>query len=665
MKQLWMLMAGFAFSSAVDAQYKFDVYPNYKGNDLGLTYTPTSSIFRIWSPPASAMELKLYTTGTGGVAKETIPMQKSESGTWLAMVNRDLKGMFYTVRAKINDRWGNEVTDPYARATGINGQRAQVIDLKETNPVGWENDTSPNFSEKNLPTDAMIYELHVRDATIDEESGAKYKGKFLGLAETGTKNKAGLSTGLDHIKELGVTHVHLLPFYDYNSVDETKIGQYNWGYDPVNYNVPEGSYSTDASDGRTRIRELKQMIQAFHQNGLRVVMDVVYNHTALTETSNFNQLVPGYYYRQKPDGSFSDATACGNETASERAMMRKFMLESVLYWVKEYHIDGFRFDLMGVHDIETMNLISDTLHKIKPDILLYGEGWTAGASPYPEEKRAVKKNAHLLKGIAVFSDDIRDGIKGSVFEIKDRGFATGKTANTESIKFGIVASLPHPQIDMGKVNYSKEAYSSGPSNVITYAECHDNNILWDKIALSVPDASEEERKKMHELALTIVLTSQGIPFLHAGSEFLRSKFGEENSYNKGDSVNAIRWGLKTKNNSTYKLIQKLISLKKRHLTFRLPSKESIIKNIEFIENNQSGVISYLINEEVSNKDAKKRKILVVLNGTSAIQKIQMPKGVWIPLDANCIEGVLSPSRVVEDTFDLAGFSCDILVEVTR
>ncbi len=663
MKQLWMLMAWVAFSSAVDAQYNFETYPTYKGSDLGLTYTPASSIFRIWSPPASAVELKLYESGTGGVAKETIPMQKSVSGTWMAIVNRDLKGMFYTVRTNINGQWSNEVTDPYARATGINGQRAQVIDLKETNPVGWEKDQSPNFSEKNLPTDAIIYELHVRDATIDEESGAKYKGKFLGLAETGTKNKAGLSTGLDHIKELGVTHVHLLPFYDYNSVDETKTGQYNWGYDPVNYNVPEGSYSTDASDGKTRIRELKQMIQAFHQNGLRVVMDVVYNHTALTETSNFNQLVPGYYYRQKPDGSFSDATACGNETASERAMMRKFMLESVVYWVKEYHIDGFRFDLMGVHDIETMNLISDTLHKIKPDILLYGEGWTAGASPYPEEKRAVKKNAHLLKGIAVFSDDIRDGIKGSVFDIKDRGFAIGKTANTESVKFGIVASLPHRQIDMSKVNYSKEPYASGPANVITYAECHDNNILWDKIALSMPDASEEERRKMHELALTIVLTSQGIPFLHAGSEFLRSKFGEENSYNKGDSVNAIRWGLKTKNVSTVTLIRKLINLKKRYPELRLSTKQAVIENIQFGQNNQEGLITYVIDGEGLND--KGNKIFVVFNNKPQKQKIQLPKGAWLSLLASCLEGALSETVAFRGSFELNGLDCDILVQVIR
>ena len=608
----------------IAAQSQYDQYPTYKGNDLGLTYTSQSSVFRIWSPPATDVELRLYKEGSGGAVHQVIPMQKAESGTWVVNIKENLKGYFYTIRTKINGKWNNEVTDPYARAVGINGQRAMVVDLKETNPDGWSKDKSPAFSDKNLPTDAVIYELHIRDATIHPSSGVQQKGKFLGLAETGTKNAAGLSTGLDHIKELGVTHVHLLPFYDYNSVDETKTGQYNWGYDPVHYNVPEGSYSTNAADGVTRIRELKQMIQAFHTKGLRVVMDVVYNHTALTETSNFNQLVPGYYYRQKADGSFSDATACGNETASERAMFRKFMLESVLYWVKEYHIDGFRFDLMGVHDIKTMNLISDTLHKIKPDILLYGEGWTAGASPYPEAQRAVKKNAHLLKGIAVFSDDMRDGIKGSVFDIKDRGFATGKTSNAESVKFGIVASGKHVQIDMSKVNYSKEPYTSGPDNVITYAECHDNNILWDKIALSVPEASEADRKKMQELALTIVLTSQGIPFLHAGSEFLRSKFGEENSYNKGDSVNAIRWDLKTQHLDLYEKIAGLIQMRKEHAGFRMTTSKLINAWIKFKKSVPEGMIAYELDAGAFFETKKDRwaAIKIVFNGTGKTQRIE-------------------------------------------
>lgn len=618
------------------AQNQYDQYPVYKGSDLGLTHTSQSSVFRIWSPPATEVELRLYMEGSGGTPYQVLPMQKSESGTWVVNVQENLKGFFYTIRTKINGKWNHEVTDPYARAVGINGERAMVVDLKETNPDGWDKDRSLDFSDKNLPTDAIIYELHIRDATIHPSSGVQHKGKFLGLAETGTKNAAGLSTGLDHIKELGVTHVHLLPFYDYNSVDETKTGQYNWGYDPVHYNVPEGSYSSNAADGMVRIRELKQMIQAFHKKGLRVVMDVVYNHTALTETSNFNQLVPGYYYRQKADGSFSDATACGNETASEREMFRKFMIESVLYWVKEYHIDGFRFDLMGVHDIKTMNLISDTLHKIKPDILLYGEGWTAGASPYPEEQRAVKKNAHLLKGIAVFSDDIRDGIKGSVFDIKDRGFATGKISNTESVKFGIVASGKHPQIDMHKVNYSKEPYASGPGNVITYAECHDNNILWDKIELSVPEASETERKKMHELALTIVLTSQGIPFLHAGSEFLRSKFWEENSYNKGDSVNAIRWDQKSLYYDMFSNVKSLISERKLCPAFRLSDQNMIIENIHFLEQMPDGIIAYTINGK--NAGDTTGQFLMIFNGTGTVQHIKIPPGNWQTCNNKSLDG---------------------------
>lgn len=648
-------MSILASSLSMEAQYQFDSYPVYQGNDLGLSYSASVSTFRIWSPTASDVELKLYASGSGGEALQTVVMQRSVSGTWLASLNSDLKGMYYTVRAKIDGKWNNEVTDPYARAVGINGARAMVVDLKETDPIGWEKDRSPDFSEKNLPTDAIIYELHIRDATIDKESGVRHKGKFLGLAETGTKNYAGQTTALDHIQELGVTHVHLLPFYDYNSVDETKTDQYNWGYDPVNYNVPEGSYSTNASDGQVRIRELKQMIQAFHKKGLRVVMDAVYNHTALTETSNFNQLVPKYYYRQRPDGSFSDATACGNETASERAMMRKFMIESVVYWVKEYHIDGFRFDLMGVHDIETMNLISDTLHKIKPDILLYGEGWTAGASPLPDEQRALKKNAHLLKGIAVFSDDIRDGIKGSVFDIKDRGFATGKTANKESIKFGIVASGKHPHINMSKVNYSKEPYASGPSNVITYAECHDNNILWDKIKLSYPEASEIDRKKMFELALTIVLTSQGISFLHAGSEFLRTKNGQENSYNKGDEINAIRWGQKSTEKTTHDYISLLIAFRKSHPAFRMSKQEDIIKHIRFFERAPEGVIIYTINGEAVGDNWG--KVLVVLNGNLSKQTLQIPAGTWFLSNVTDLSAV----RPIKSSIEIDGFTGLILV----
>lgn len=410
MNRMKKLIQGFIllfFFSILQAQ-NYDAYPVYTGK-LGLNYTSTSSTFRIWSPVAQQAKIVFYKEGDVGRPIQTESMHKGGEGTWSITVNKNLKGIFYVFAVEVNGKWLNEVPDPYAKAVGVNGKRAMVVDLQETNPVNWRHDKSPSFSKYNNPTDAVVYELHVRDASIDNNSGIEHKGKFVGLTETGTKNQDGLSTGLDHLKELGITHVHLLPCFDFISVDESKpdSAQYNWGYDPLNYNVPEGSYSTNPYDGVTRIKEFKQLIQTLHDNGLRVVMDVVYNHTRLTENSNFNQLVPGYYYRHKADGSFSDATACGNETASERPMFRKFMIESVMYWVKEYHVDGFRFDLMGVHDIQTMNMISDSLHKIKPDIVLYGEGWTAGDCPLPDSLRALKRNAYKLRGIAVFSDDIR------------------------------------------------------------------------------------------------------------------------------------------------------------------------------------------------------------------------------------------------------------------
>ena len=621
-----MFLLLICFLQKIYAQNPYAKYPVYKGNDLGLVYSKTGSQFKIWSPPAKAVQLLLYKDGDGGAVFKTVELKKATAGAWVAKLDGNLKGTFYTFRVKINDQWSNEVPDPYAKAVAVNGKRAMVVDLKETDPKGWTTEKSPSFSKLNKPTDAVIYELHVRDASIDENSGIKNKGKFLGLAEENTKDNNGVSTGLAHLKELGVTHIHLLPFYDYNSNDESSNApQYNWGYDPLNYNVPEGSYSTNPYDGVTRIKELKQMISTMHKNGLRVIMDVVYNHTGLTEQSNFNQLVPGYYYRHKKDGSFSDATACGNETASEMPMMRKFILESVLFWAKEYHIDGFRFDLMGVHDIKTMNIISDELHKIRPDIILYGEGWTAGESPLPDSLRALKQNAYKLHNIAVFSDDIRDGIKGSVFDIKDKGFATGKAGMEESVKFGIVAAGDHPQVDYTKVNYSKKPYTTAPWNVISYCECHDNNVLWDKISLSCPDAAIQDRKKMHQLALTIVLTSQGIPFLHAGTEFMRTKMGVENSYKSSDSINAINWDLKKQNSALNNYIQKLISIRKEHPSFRMQTAEQVKKSIQF-DPSPAGTIVYSINGAENNDPWK--KIWIAFNGSDKEKEVNLPAGNW-------------------------------------
>lgn len=635
----------------------YDSYPVYKGTDLGLTFSSKNKTFKIWAPTAEQAQLIFYKDAVGGNPLSAYQMTKREGGVWEADLIGEFKGWFYAFKVMINGQWLGEVPDPYAKAVGVNGKRAMVADLKETNPPGWEKDKSPLFKNK---TDAIVYELHVRDASIADNSGIRNKGKFLGLTETGTKNAEGLSTGLDHIKGLGITHVHLLPSYDFYSLDESKPDklQYNWGYDPLNYNVPEGAYSTNPYDGITRIKEFKQMVQAFHQNGLRVVMDVVYNHTRLTEESYFNQLVPGYYYRQTRDGKFSNATACGNETASERYMMRKFMLESVLYWVREYHIDGFRFDLMGVHDIETMNLISTELHKIKPDILLYGEGWTAGPSPLPDSLRALKKYAYKLDRIAVFSDDIRDGIKGSVFEYEDKGFVSGKPGLEESIKFGIVASCRHPQVDYSKVNYSKAAYSGEPWNTVTYCECHDNHVLWDKLAISAKNATEPKRKEMYKLALSIVLTSQGISFLHAGSEFLRTKKGVENSFESPDSINAIDWSLKTENKDVCDYVKALIKMRKEHPAFRMISAKQIQGNIEFRNTEEKGVISYIINGVSSNDRWK--KILVFFNGNGGKRTGTLPPGKW--------KTAVRDNEIVKDfvfeerEFFIEAYSCSILYQ---
>ena len=663
MKKCVMLLGFIAQLFSGKAQKdKYSKYPVYQGKDLGVTYTRVQSTFRVWSPTATQVKLFLYKTTIHPLQEHW--MKKDIDGTWLIILKEDLNGFEYTFNAMVENKWMREAVDPYARAVNVNGKRGMIVDLKETSPAGWEKDKSPAFDPLSAKSgvggeapDAIIYELHIRDASISSTSGIRHKGKFLGLTETGTKNPTGLSTGLDHIKELGITHVHLLPCFDFNSVDETKPdATYNWGYDPLNYNVPEGSYATDPYDGVTRIKEFKQLVKTFHENGLRVVMDVVYNHTALTETSNFNQLVPGYYYRQTADGKFSNATACGNETASERPMFRKFMLESMSYWVKEYHVDGFRVDLMGVHDIATMNLISKELHKIKPDIIIYGEGWTAGSSPLPDSLRAIKKYVSKLDRIAVFSDDLRDGIKGSVFEKEDKGFVSAKLGMEESIKFGIVASCNHPQVDYRNVNYSKAPYAVAPYQTISYCECHDNHVLWDKLALSAKDASEEERIQMYKLALSIVLTSQGISFLHAGTEFLRSKKGVENSYDSPDSINAIDWSLKTKNKEIFEYVKALINLRKEHPAFRMTSAKQISSGIRFLNTKQEGVIAYSLNGLLT-KDRWK-KILIFFNGASATPLITFPKGPWKSFFINP-DLLLSGNT---GSIRLAPFSCTILYQ---
>lgn len=620
-------------STSPEIQYKpslaydpFSSYPVYKGGDLGVTYSQSATRIKVWSPAAEEMRIKIYKTSTGNDLMQESQFQKMADGIWSIELTGDRKNQYYTIQAKFKGRWNEECPDPYAKAVGVNGKRGEIIDFNETNPSGWAQDKAPSLQNLN---DIVLYELHVRDLSIAPNSGIRNKGKFLAFTEFGTQNAHQQSTGIDHIAELGVTHVHLLPAFDFCSVDESKLNlpQYNWGYDPQNYNTPDGSYSTNPEDGKVRILEFKEMVLSMHKKGLRVVMDVVYNHTGFTHNSNFDLIVPGYYYRQwEKDNSYSNASGCGNETASDRAMVRKYIVESVLYWVQEYHVDGFRFDLMAIHDLETMNEVAAALHAIDPTIIIYGEGWTAGDSPLPEKYRALKKNAKLMNGVAVFSDDIRDAVKGSVFDDKSVGFASGATNMVESVKFGIVAAGEHPQIDYSKVNYSKEPYTKEPTEVINYVSCHDNNTLYDKLKISRPDASEVEIVRMHKLANSIVLTSQGIPFLHAGVEIKRTKKGEHNSFNKPDSINQIDWDWKFYNKDLFVYYQKLIELRKNHPAFRMSSNKMIQEKLEFFPQTDTQVVAYKLKDH-ANGDAW-REIVVIFNGANTMKNVELPAGSW-------------------------------------
>ena len=611
----------------------FDNYPVYLKADLGVTYSPAQTVFKVWAPTATEVKLRLYKDGQEDTAFALVPLKRGEKGTWQAIIKKDIKNVYYTFQVKEKAGWLDESADIYAKAAGINGKRGMVVNLGETNPKGWVNDKRPTV--KNY-TDIILYESHIRDISISKNSGIKNKGRFLGLAEKGTKGPDGVSTGLDHLKELGITHIHLLPAFDFNSIDETRLkeNKYNWGYDPLHYNVPEGSFSTDPSDGRIRIREFKQMVQALHQNGIGVVMDVVYNHTSNLKTP-FNQFAPGYFYRQNENGTYSDASACGNETASERAMMRKFIIESVAYWANEYHIDGFRFDLMGIHDIETMNLVRDTLRKINPSIFIYGEGWTAGKSPLPEELRAVKRNTHMLNGIAAFSDDLRDGLRGPFSNAKEKGFVSGKPGKAADVQFGIVASVQHPQINYVEVAYSKAPWAKEPFQTISYVSCHDDPTLFDRLKESNEEAPEEELIKMDKLAQTIVFTSQGVAFLHSGAELLRTKQGVHNSYNSPDSINEIDWSRKVKYRAVFDYYKGLVALRKNHPAFRMPTATMIREKLQFLPVQDPLFIAYQIADV---KDDKWKNIIVLLNGNKEGKAFSLPKGRWVlAVDGNTIK----------------------------
>lgn len=570
------------------------------------------------------VEIHIYEDGQGGKAIKTIKMKASGENRWEATVKGDLKGKFYTF-----DIGKGETPGVFAKAVGVNGMRGAIVDMAETNPQGWENDQRPVIQS---PADLVIYEMHWRDFSIDVSSGLKNKGKFLALTEP---------KAIEHLKSLGVNAVHILPSFDYASVDETKLDtpQYNWGYDPKNYNVPEGSYSTDPYNPVTRIKEFKQMVQALHKAGIRVILDVVYNHTFNIDHSNFQLTYPDMYYRKTADGKYSDGSGCGNETASEKPLMREFMLESVKYWIDEYHIDGFRFDLMGVHDIETMQQIRAEVNKIDPSIYIYGEGWSAGSCAYPVDKLAMKANTQQLNGIGAFSDDMRDALRGPFSDDHKGALLAGIPGEEESLKFGIVGGIAHPQVDMTKVNYDKKPWTNNPTEQISYVSCHDDMCLVDRLKASIPSLTdknipEKERTaeliRIDQLAQTAVFTSQGVPFILSGEEMLRDKKGVHNSYNSPDSINHLDWNNLQRYPQLFAYYKNLILLRKNHPAFRLATGDKVRQHLEFLpavnskDVKQDCLVGFLL-KDLQGIDAWKT-IVVIYNFNKEAKEMAIPEG---------------------------------------
>lgn len=601
----------------------FSTYPYYPGDDLGVIWTPEKTYVKIWAPTAHIVELRLYKDGVAGEPFHKTTLQSVGLGVWSTVLIGDYVGKFYTLRINDGD-WLTETPDIYARCVGINGGRGMIFNPQPTNPDNWNDDKGPRL---NSFTEAIIYETHVRDFSICENSGIINKGKYLGFTEEHTKTKNGLATGLAHLKELGITHVHLLPVSDFCTVDEEKpLEKYNWGYDPQHFNALEGSYSTNPSDGTVRIKEFKKLVKSLHDNGIGVFIDVVYNHTYFAKESVFNQTVPGYFYRQKPDGGFSNASGCGNEIASERAMVRKYIVDSLKYWVQEYHIDGFRFDLMGIYDVETMKVIRAELDKINPGVLLYGEGWVAEQSPMPENLRAIKGNMKQLPGIAAFNDDFRDALKGNHGLKKSKGFVSGLELREEAVKFGVIAAINHPQIVYDYVETSKKPWAAEPEQCINYVSCHDNYTLWDKLKMSVSHPTDEQLRKMVKLAGALILTSQGVPFLHAGVEFCRTKNGDGNSYKSSDAINKMDWDRKEQFSDVFQYFRKLIQLRKNHPAFRIQTADEIRKHVNFCTQYKLGVVSYCIHAKEIGDSWE--KIIMIFNAQQNPVSIPLPEGIF-------------------------------------
>lgn len=594
------------------------------------SYSEKSTSFSLLAPDGSKPKLRIYKDGEGGKAIKTVKMKRAGKDSFAALVKGNLKGLFYTF-----DVGKGECPGVFAKAVGINGKRAAIIDLAKTNPIGWDKD---DFVYTKNPCDLVIYEMHHRDYSIDESAGIKDGGKYLAL----THFKA-----IDHLRQLGVNAVHFQPSFDFASVDEShlEVPQFNWGYDPLNYNVPEGSYSTDPYKPETRIREFKEMVLALHDAGIRVIMDVVLNHTMDVENSNFQRTYPDYFYRLKKDGSLANGSGCGNETASEKPYMRQYMIESFKYWAKEYHIDGFRVDLMGIHDIETMNLIAKVVREINPSAFIYGEGWAAESPQLPESQLAMKVNTHKLDGIAAFSDEMRDALRGPFSDDKKTAFLGGLPGNEESIKFGIAGAVEHPQVDVKKVNYTQAFWAKQPSQMIAYVSCHDDMCLTDRLRTSIPNITEEELIRLDLLAQTAVLTSQGVPFMLAGEEMMRDKKGVHNSYNSPDEVNHLDWNNLKKYPQVFDYYRRLIALRTNHPAFRLGDADLVRKHLEFLPASE-GVVAFRLKDNAGGDEWK--DIIVILNGTKKEVELSTPLSSYTVV---CKDGIVDEHGIqtVHDT----------------
>lgn len=613
---------------------EFEEKYTYAGNDLGAVYEKEKTTFKVWAPTAEKVMLHLYTAGSTGEAGEKellqVEMKKREQGIYEKQVKGDLHGVYYTFSVTV-DGETRETGDIYAKAAGVNGKRSMVVDLEKTNPKGWEEDTHVFHPLGKT----WVWEVHIGDFSNDPASGVReeYRGKYLAFTENTTLNQDGVHpTCVNYLKELGITHVHLLPSFDYGSVDESKCDTFNWGYDPVNYNVPEGSYATDAFHGEVRIREFKEMVAALHKAGISVVMDVVYNHTHSLD-SFFNATVPYYYYRTWEDGTYSDGSACGNDTASDRAMFRKYMMDSVLHWVQEYHVDGFRFDLMGLHDRQTMNEIREALNELEDgeQIFLYGEPWSAGPSALKESESFATKEAmkKLAEGIAVFNDDTRDAVKGPYDKLEVPGFVNGKKGLEEKIKRGI----------QGLFDEKEKVQPVSPAQLLNYVSAHDNSTLWDKLVDSVKkdqdyETRHEDLLAMNKLAAAIVQFSAGIPFMQAGEEAGRTKQGEDNSYNLSKELNRLDWNRMYKFQDLISYYKGLHEVRNQFSGFYDLSEKARTRQ-HFYENLPEGIIAYEM-EGIRGTD-QWEKVVVIFHasqeptefvlGNTGYKRIVSPSGI--------------------------------------